>query len=157
SENVLSFLKNGERGTVAGYSLGRVPVLRLMQQGAAGMQRVVLVDPTYDSASGIGKSIGGSVGRKWLDGAEDRTLFLVYGDSTKELGGDTSYLAELSQHPRADLCYLPGDHERFRRADMAAALVATSCDDLRARLGSASRSAATEAPPTEQTADEASP
>src|SRR6185436_6503171 len=134
SANVLSFIRGADNAIVAGYSLGRVPVFRLMQQNAPGMKRVVLVDPTYDSASGIGKSIGGKIGRTWLDGNEERTLFFVYGDETKALGGEKSYEAELGQHPRADLCYIPGGHERFRQADMAKALVASSCDDLHARL-----------------------
>jgi hypothetical protein len=153
SASVLSFVAGGEHATVAGYSLGRVPVLRMMQQNAPGITRVVLVDPTYDSASGIGKSIGGHVGRAWLDGGEDRTLLLVYGDSTKSLGGEKSYVAELAQHPRAEICYLKGDHERFRQADMAQALVASSCADLRERLDpSAKKAAVTSEPPSDEAA-----
>jgi hypothetical protein len=149
SANVLSFIRGAERATVAGYSLGRIPVLRLMQQNAPGMKRVVMIDPTYDSASGIGKSIGGGISRTWLDGATDRTLLFVHGDVTKELGGEKSYVRELTNHPRAELCYLPGDHERFRKADLAQAIVATSCDDLRTRLDPSSRSTAAEPPPGE--------
>jgi hypothetical protein len=44
---------------------------------------------------------------------------------------------ELAQHPRASLCFVRGDHERFRRADMVAALVARDCADLERRLASA--------------------
>ena len=73
------------------------------------------------------------------------------------LKGEQSYLTELSQHPRADLCYIPGDHERFRLADMAAALVATGCDDLRAKLAPASASAIVPDVPTEMEPAESSP
>jgi hypothetical protein len=132
--NVLGFLTARPGSVIAGYSLGRIPVFRLMKLQATGVTRAVLVDPTFDSAAGLGKGIGGGIARRWLDGAKDRSFLLVYGDATKELGGERSYVDELAHHERAELCFVAGDHARFRRADMARALVAESCTDLHARL-----------------------
>jgi len=134
SPTVTTFLGTKSDAIVAGYSLGRIPVLRLMRSNAKGMSRVVMIDPTYDSASGLGSSIGGGIAKAWLDGDPTRSLLLVYGDVTRELGGEKSYVHELAQHPRASLCYVSGDHERFRHDDMAVALVSTDCDDLASRL-----------------------
>ena len=135
SSDVLVFLQRHQHDTVSGYSLGRVPVLKMMKSAARGMNHVVMVDPTYDSASGLGHGIGGGIAKSWLDGGDERTFLLVYGDVTKQLGGETSYTTALDGHPRAILCYVPGDHARFRQADMAYALVARDCADLRHHLG----------------------
>jgi hypothetical protein len=134
ASNILAYLATKSDAVVAGYSLGRVSVLRLMAANAPGMERAVLVDPTYDSAAGLGSGIGGGVAKAWLDGGQERSLLLVYGDVTRSLGGEKSYARELATHPRATLCYVRGDHERFRHADMVAALVATDCADLNSRL-----------------------
>jgi hypothetical protein len=131
---VVDFLAGRQGATVAGYSLGRVPVLRLMMKNAPGMTRVVMIDPTYDGSTALGRGISGAVAKKWLDADESHTLMLVYGDVTRQVGGDTSYLSALADHPRADLCYVPGDHARFRAADMTAALDAADCADLVSRL-----------------------
>jgi len=45
----------------------------------------------------------------------------------------------LSSHARASVCYVRGDHERFRQPDMVAALVAKDCADLAGRLTPSSR------------------
>lgn len=135
--SVTKFLGGHSGVTVSGYSLGRIPVFKLMKSAPAGKQamtRVVMIDPTYDSAAGIGRGIGGGIAKKWLDADEGRTFMLVYGDTTKALDGDDSYRAALKDHPRAELCYVKGDHGRFREADMAQALVATDCADLIERL-----------------------
>lgn len=134
---VTSFLAGHPGSVVGGYSLGRVPVFRLMMGNAQGMKRVVMIDPTFDSAGSITgeKKIGGGIAKKWLDADEERTFILVYGDVTKELEGEQSYTAALSDHPRAELCFIPGAHDRFRAADMAFALVAKDCADLKAHLG----------------------
>jgi hypothetical protein len=135
AQSVLTFLDNHPTsGVVSGYSLGRVLVFCLMKLAPPNMTRVVMIDPTYDSASGMGSGIGGGITRNWLDGSPERSFLLVYGDVTKDLGGERSYVAELANHPRAELCYVPGDHARFRNDDMARALVAESCSDLKARL-----------------------
>lgn len=133
--SVLDFLAGHETATVSGYSLGRIPVLRLMKAAAPGITRVVMVDPTYDGSADLGRTSGGPITRAWLDGDPGRSFILVYGDTTKQLHGEMSYVTALSGHPRAELCYLPGDHERFRRADMAGALVAKDCADVIARVG----------------------
>ncbi len=132
--SVLDFLAAHEHTTVSGYSLGRIPVLRLMKSEAAGISRVVMVDPTYDGSSDLGRKAGGPIARAWLDGDPKRSFILVYGDVTRSLDGEASYVTALTGHPRAELCYLPGDHERFRRADMAVALVAKDCADIVVRL-----------------------
>jgi hypothetical protein len=134
ANDVLAFLRNHQHGVVSGYSLGRVPVLKMMKAGTPGMNRVVMVDPTYDSASGLGQSIGGGIAKSWLAADDSRTFFIVYGDVTKQLNGDTSYTTALTGNPRAVLCYVPGDHARFREADMAYALVAHDCADLKRHL-----------------------
>jgi hypothetical protein len=135
SQNVLTFLENHpSSAVVSGYSLGRIPVFRLMKAQAKNMSRVVMIDPTYDSAFDLGKSIGGGIAKRWLDGDESRTFLFVYGDATKALQGERSYLSALQDHPRAELCYIPGDHERFRRNDMAYAVRAESCEDLKEHL-----------------------
>jgi hypothetical protein len=135
SQNVLSFLENHPKSAVvSGYSLGRIPVFRLMKSQAKNMTRVVMIDPTYDSAFDLGKSIGGGITKRWLEGDDSRTFLFVYGDATKALGGERSYLNELKDHPRAELCYIPGDHERFRRNDMTYAVNAESCEDLKEHL-----------------------
>jgi hypothetical protein len=134
SENVIDFLGARHEAVVAGYSLGRIPVLRLMAANAAGMTRAVLVDPTYDGSHALGFGVGGGIARAWLDADPARSLLLVYGDVTRSLGGETSYVSELSNHERASLCYVRGDHERFRQGDMVAALVAKDCADLTSRL-----------------------
>lgn len=121
--------------TVGGYSLGRIPLFRLMMANAPGMSRVVMIDPTYDSAAGLGRNLGGPTAKAWLDGDASRTFLLVYGDSTVQLDGDDSYTTALSGHPRAELCRIAGAHDRFRQADMAYVLVASSCADLKAHLG----------------------
>ena len=43
-------------------------------------------------------------------------------------------MTALSSHARASVCYVRGDHERFRQPDMVAALVAKDCADLAGRL-----------------------
>jgi hypothetical protein len=131
---VRDFVNRHDTATVSGYSLGRVPVLRLMKSPPPKMARVVMIDPTYDTASGLGSHIGGPIAEAWLDGSAERTFLLVYGDTTTSLGGEQSYVSALAHHPRAELCYVPGDHERFRADDMAYAVIATSCADLRAHL-----------------------
>ena len=132
---VTTFLGTKTDALVAGYSLGRIPVLRLMAESAPGMSRVVMIDPTYDSASALGGSgISGGIAKAWLDGDPSRSLLLVYGDVTRELGGEKSYVRELANHPQASLCYVSGDHERFRQDDMVAALASKDCDDLAGRL-----------------------
>ena len=132
--SVLDFLSTHQRATVSGYSLGRIPVLRLMKAEAPGISRVVMVDPTFDGSSDLGRTAGGPITRAWLDRDPKRSFILVYGDATRALGGETSYVTALEAHPRAELCYVPGDHERFRRADMVAALIAKDCADVVARL-----------------------
>ena len=97
----------------------------------------MIVDPTFDGSSDLGRTAGGPITRAWLDGDPKRSFILVYGDATRSLGGETSYVKALAAHPRAELCYVPGDHERFRRADMVAALVAKDCADVVARVGGA--------------------
>ena len=97
------------------------------------MKRAILIDPTYDSYT-FGRGVGGSVAKAWLDGDEERSFMLVYGDVTKQLGGEQSFMRALSDHPRAQLCYVRGDHARFRADDMTAAIVAKDCDDLNERL-----------------------
>jgi len=135
SSAVVDFVSAKSDALVAGYSLGRIPVLRMMSTNAHGMTRVVMIDPTYDSAASLGGSgISGGIAKEWLDGDPERTLMLVYGDVTKSLGGEKSYVRELAHHERATLCYVRGDHERFRQSDMVAALVAKDCDDLTTRL-----------------------
>jgi hypothetical protein len=134
AKSVLDFLASHQRTTLSGYSLGRIPVLRLMKADAPGITRVVMVDPTFDGSSDLGRTSGGPITRTWLDGDEARSFMLVYGDATRSLGGEASYVKSLAGHPHAELCFVPGDHERFRRADMAAALVAKDCDDVKARL-----------------------
>jgi len=135
ASTVTTFLDTKIDALVAGYSLGRIPVLRLMASNAQGMNRVVMIDPTYDSASALGGSgISGGIAKAWLDGDETRSLLLVYGDVTRELGGEKSYVRELANHPRASLCYVSGDHERFRHDDMVVALVSKDCEDLAGRL-----------------------
>jgi hypothetical protein len=131
--NVLAFLEAKDRGIAAGYSLGRAPVVALMKARAKNLKRAILIDPTYDSYS-FGRGVGGSLAKHWLDGDEERSFMLVYGDSTKSLGGEASFLRALEGHPRAQLCYVAGDHGRFRAADMTAAILATDCDDLDERL-----------------------
>jgi hypothetical protein len=131
---MIAFLRGRTTGVVSGYSLGRVPVLKLMNANTNGMTRVVMIDPTYDTAGGLGSSIGGPTAKAWLDRDAGRTFLLVYGDTTKELNGQKSYQTALANHERAELCYIPGEHERFRQDDMAYALVATDCDDLKAHL-----------------------
>jgi hypothetical protein len=137
STTTRAFLRGRRRGVVGGYSLGRVPVLRLMAENTPGLTRAIILDPTFDSASGLGKGTGGAIARRWLEGDEGRSLLLVYGDATIGLGGERSYVAALDKHPRADLCRVRGDHPRFMRSDMAYALVATDCFDLKRQLGSA--------------------
>jgi hypothetical protein len=134
SSEVTSFLQRHQHATVSGYSLGRVPVLKMMKSAAHGMNHVAMIDPTYDSASGLGSGIGGGIAKTWLAGDDARTFFIVYGDVTKQLGGDTSYTTALAGNPRAVLCYVPGDHARFREADMAYAIVAHDCADLKRHL-----------------------
>lgn len=134
ARDVVDFLGAREHVVVSGYSLGRVPVLRLMATNAPGMERVVLVDPTYDGSRALGWGVGGGIARTWLDADPARSLLLVYGDVTKSVDGDDSYVRELAHHPRAALCYVRGDHGRFRLPDMAAALVASGCADLTDRL-----------------------
>lgn len=136
ADNVVDFLGVRHEAVAAGYSLGRVPVLRLMQSSALGMTRAVLVDPTYDGSHALGFGVGGGIARTWLDGDQGRSLLLVYGDVTRSLGGEKSYTTALAGHPRASLCYVRGDHERFRQPDMVAALVAKDCADLEGRLAS---------------------
>jgi hypothetical protein len=138
ASSVTSFLQDHPDAVVGGYSLGRVPVFRLMGSAPEGMTRVVMIDPTFDSASTLSpdKGIGGAIARKWLDGSEERTFMLVYGDVTKELGGEKSYQTALADHPRAEFCQLPGAHDRFRASDMAFALVAKDCADLKTHLSS---------------------
>jgi hypothetical protein len=132
---VTSFLETKTDALVAGYSLGRIPVLRLMASNAQGMSRVVMIDPTYDSASALGGSgISGGIAKAWLDGDPSRSLLLVYGDVTREVGGEKTYVRELANHPQASLCYVSGDHERFRHDDMVAALASKDCEDLAGRL-----------------------
>jgi hypothetical protein len=132
--SVLDFLATHERATVSGYSLGRIPVLRLMKADAPGITRVVMVDPTFDGSGDLGRKAGGPITREWLDRDETRSFILVYGDATRSLGGESSYVTALAAHPRAELCFIPGDHERFRRADMVAAIVAKDCADVVSRL-----------------------
>ncbi len=134
ARDVLDFLAAREHVVVSGYSLGRVPVLRLMAANAPGMERVVLVDPTYDGSRALGWGVGGGIAHAWLDADPARSLLLVYGDVTRTVDGDDSYVRELGKHPRAALCYVRGDHGRFRLPDMAAALVASDCADLIRRL-----------------------
>jgi hypothetical protein len=134
---VTQYLGARSDAVVAGYSLGRVAVLRLMMANAPGMRRAVLVDPTYDYARAFGSGIGGGIARAWLDADPKRSLLFVYGDVTRSLDGEASYAHELAGHPRASLCYVPGDHERFRQPDMVAALVAKDCADLKSRLAAA--------------------
>lgn len=131
---VVDFLAGREGATIAGYSLGRVPVLKLMMANARGVTRAVLVDPTYDGSRALGTALGGQIARAWLDADDSRSVLLVYGDVTRQVDGEDSYAAELAGHPRAALCYVPGDHARFREADMAAALVARDCAELEAKL-----------------------
>jgi hypothetical protein len=131
---VTQYLGARNNAVVAGYSLGRVSVFRLMMANAPGMRRAVLVDPTYDYARAFGSGIGGGIARAWLDADPKRSLLFVYGDVTRSLDGEGSYAHELAGHPRASLCYVPGDHERFRQPDMVAALVAKDCADLKSRL-----------------------
>ena len=136
---MLAFLEQHPESTVSGYSLGRIPAIRMMntfaKQPGKGMKRVVLVDPTFDSTRDLGKGNGGSFAKAWLDGDPERTFFFVYGGVTIETGGEKSYLEALSNHERADLCFIPGDHTRYRQADMAKALHADSCEELKAKLG----------------------
>jgi hypothetical protein len=132
--NLLSFLSQHESDVVSGYSLGRVPVLRLMKSKAAGMKRVVLIDPTYDNAAELGKDIGGPIAKAWLAGDEERTFMLVYGDETLALKGQESYTSALTDQTRGEVCYIPGSHERFAKPDMAYALVAKDCEDLIAHV-----------------------
>jgi hypothetical protein len=127
--SALAFISAHKSVTVSGYSLGRVPVLRIMMAETPGVRRVVLIDPTFDSQKSLGKS-GGAIARGWLEGSDDRTFMLVYGDATRSLDGQSTYVSELSDHPRAQVCAMSGDHERFRRDDMTAAVVATGCADL---------------------------
>jgi len=127
---VSSFLDTKDRVTAAGYSLGRAPVLSLMKANATHLVRVVLIDPTYDGSSVLGSGVGGAITRAWLDGDDDRTFMLVYGDVTKQLHGEASFVHALDGHARAQLCYVPGDHARFRQDDMTAALVAHDCAEL---------------------------
>jgi hypothetical protein len=131
---VTSFLEAHETDVVGGYSLGRIPVFRLMKSPAKSMNRVVMIDPTFDSATGIGQSIGGPIAKEWLSGDDGRTFMLVYGDETKSLKGEQSYVTSLDGEARAELCYIPGPHSRFANADMAYALVAKDCADLKAHL-----------------------
>jgi hypothetical protein len=132
--NVIDFLGARHEAVAAGYSLGRIPVLRLMASNAIGMTRAVLVDPTYDGSHALGFGVGGGIARAWLDADPARSLLLVYGDVTRSLGGEKSYTTALTGHARASLCYVRGDHERFRQPDMVAALVAKDCADLTERL-----------------------
>lgn len=134
ARDVVDFLGAREHVVVSGYSLGRVPVLRLMAANAPGMDRVVLVDPTYDGSRALGWGVGGGIARTWLDADPARSLLLVYGDVTKSVDGDDSYVRELAHHPRAALCYVRGDDGRFRLPDMAAALIASDCADLTERV-----------------------
>ncbi len=134
ADNVIDFLGARHEAVAAGYSLGRIPVLRLMQSNADGLTRAVLVDPTYDGSHALGFGVGGGIAKTWLDGDPGRTLLLVYGDVTRSLGGEKSYVTALTGHERATLCYVRGDHERFRQPDMVAALVAKDCADLTSRL-----------------------
>jgi hypothetical protein len=134
AESVVDFLGARHEAVAAGYSLGRIPVLRLMQSSAGGMTRAILVDPTYDGSHALGFGVGGGIARTWLDADQGRSLLLVYGDVTRSLGGEKSYTTALAGHPRASLCYVRGDHERFRQPDMVAALVAKDCGDLSVRL-----------------------
>ena len=110
--NVIDFLGARHDAVAAGYSLGRIPVLRLMASNAVGMTRAVLVDPTYDGSHALGFGVGGQIARAWLDADDARTLLLVYGDVTRSLGGEKSFVTALTGHARASLCYVPGDHER---------------------------------------------
>lgn len=134
--SVATFIENKDRVTAGGYSLGRAPVLSLMKNDAKHLVRTVLIDPTYDGSSALGRNVGGAITKQWLDGDDERTFLLVYGDVTKSLGGEQSFVRALADHPRAELCYVPGDHARFRADDMTAALVAKDCADLKARLAS---------------------
>lgn len=134
ADNVVDFLGARREAVAAGYSLGRVPVLRLMASNAAGMTRAVLVDPTYDGSYALGFGVGGGIARVWLDADPARSLLLVYGDVTRSVGGEKSFVTALRGHARASLCYVRGDHERFRQPDMVAALVAKDCADLTGRL-----------------------
>jgi hypothetical protein len=135
SSEVTDFAAAHPPATVGGYSLGRIPLFRLMMANASGIDRVVLIDPTFDSATGIGSEIGGGIAKAWLAGGEERRLLFVYGDTTKEVAGEKSYLRELANEPRAEICFIRGDHGRYRKADMAIALVAKDCADLKQRLG----------------------
>lgn len=128
--SVSSFLQTKDRVTAAGYSLGRAPVLSLMKAHATHLVRAVLIDPTYDGSSVLGSGVGGAITKVWLDGDEERTFMLVYGDVTKQLHGEASFMRALDGHPRAQLCYVAGDHARFRQDDMTAALVAHDCAEL---------------------------
>jgi hypothetical protein len=130
----VTFLDRKDEGTAAGYSLGRAPVIALMKAQTAKMKHAVLIDPTYDSYAAFGRGVGGAITKEWLDGDESRTFLLVYGDVTKQLAGEKSFVTALTGHPRAHLCYVPGDHARFRAADMTASIRAESCADLNARL-----------------------
>jgi hypothetical protein len=129
----VTFLDKKDVGTAAGYSLGRAPVIAMMKAQTTKMKHAVLIDPTYDSYAAFGRGVGGAIAKEWLDGDEERT-FLVYGDVTKQLGGEKSFVNALAGHPRAHLCFVPGDHARFRAADMTAAILAEDCDDLNERL-----------------------
>jgi hypothetical protein len=130
SKTVLDFLKGHVEATVSGYSLGRVVVFRMMKSHADAMTRVVMIDPTFDSAAGLGQKIGGPTVKAWLDGDPKRSFMLVYGDATKQLSGQDSYEESLRDNPQAEICFFPGDHARFRAPDMASALIAKGCEDL---------------------------
>jgi len=73
-KSVLDFLASHQSSTLSGYSLGRIPVLRLMKANAPGIARVVMVDPTFDGSGDLGRTSGGPITRAWLDGDPERTF-----------------------------------------------------------------------------------
>ena len=72
AKSVLDFLASHQSATLSGYSLGRIPVLRLMKADAPGISRVVMVDPTFDGSSVLRRTSGGPIRRTWLDGSVAR-------------------------------------------------------------------------------------
>lgn len=116
-----------EAVTLAGYSSGRIALLRRLALVGDG-QHAVMLDPSWDDGArdftGRGPQRGEEIVRAWLRADPDRTFLLIY--STRSVGWDNyADLADSDVGDQVRVCAVAEPHLRVPRvANLAAAFAA---------------------------------
>lgn len=94
---------------VAGFSAGRIPLLRRLKDGSSGERVAALIDPSWADGPRFDGATGPDIVARWLEADDARAFVLIY---SPDAAGHAEYrvLADGPLSARIRVCAVPVPH-----------------------------------------------